>query len=73
MTPPLTADGQVEYPDGTKPTIDQMARDVVNFMQWAAEPEMEERKGLGVSALIFTAILTIFFFIAKRIVWRGVR
>src|SRR6476660_10546991 len=28
MPPPLTSDGQVQYQDGTKPTVDQMARDV---------------------------------------------
>ena len=26
MPPPLTSDGQVQYADGTKPTVDQMAQ-----------------------------------------------
>lgn len=73
MTPPLTADGQVTYIDGTNPTIDQMARDVVNFLQWAAEPEMEQRKNLGISVMIFLAIFTFLFYLAKKIIWRNVK
>src|SRR6476646_6155924 len=34
MPPPLTSDGQVSYEDGTKPTVDQMARDVAAFLVW---------------------------------------
>jgi len=43
MPPPLQ-DGQIEYADGTKATVDQMSRDVVQFLTWAANPEMEPRK-----------------------------
>src|SRR5579864_1103117 len=32
MPPPLTTNGQVQYQDGTKPTVDQMARDVAAFL-----------------------------------------
>src|SRR5262249_9541313 len=35
MPPPLTADGQLTYADGTKATVAQMARDVVTFLTWA--------------------------------------
>jgi ubiquinol-cytochrome c reductase cytochrome c1 subunit len=34
----------VEYEDGTPATTSQMAKDVVEFLNWAAEPEMDERK-----------------------------
>ena len=73
MAPPLTADGQVVYTDGTNPTIDQMARDVVNFLQWAAEPEMEQRKNLGISVIIFLAIFTFLFYLAKKRIWKNVK
>ena len=43
MPPPLM-DEAVEFPDGTPATVSQMAKDVVTFLSWAAEPEMEERK-----------------------------
>jgi ubiquinol-cytochrome c reductase cytochrome c1 subunit len=73
MAPPLTSAGQVEYNDGTKATIDQTAKDVVNFLQWAAEPEMEARKALGIRCLIFVAILTFFFRLAYKRIWKRVR
>ena len=34
-----------------------MARDVVNFLYWAANPEEEERKQLGVRVIIYLAFL----------------
>nr|MBP9778256.1 cytochrome c1 [Rickettsiaceae bacterium] len=42
MPPPLTQ-GQVTFSDDTPATVEQMAKDVVVFLQWAAEPEMEHR------------------------------
>lgn len=69
MPPPLT-DNSVTYTDGTKATLDQEARDVVTFLQWASEPEMEARKEMGIKVLIYLAILTVFLYIAKRNIWR---
>ena len=43
MPPPLS-DGMLEYEDGTKATVSQMAKDVVNFLRWTAEPEFDERR-----------------------------
>ncbi len=65
--------GQVTYSDGTEATIEQMSKDVVNFLQWTAEPEMEERKGLGFKTLAFLAVLTAIFIILKRKVWSDVK
>jgi ubiquinol-cytochrome c reductase cytochrome c1 subunit len=47
MAEPLFEDA-VEYSDGTQATVENMAWDVSNFLQWAAEPEMEQRKRIGV-------------------------
>lgn len=71
MPAPL-ADGQVAYQDGTEASVKQMSQDVVNFLQWAAEPEMEHRKQMGIRVLLFLAIMTSFFYIAKKRVWRNV-
>ncbi|MEY3196960.1 MAG: Cytochrome c1, heme protein precursor [Pseudomonadota bacterium] len=68
MPAPLS-DGQVQYADGTHATVDQMARDVVIFLQWAAEPEMEHRKSMGLKVMMFLTFFTIFFYIAKKRVW----
>lgn len=57
--PKQLEDGAVDYEDGTPATETQMAHDVVTFLTWAAEPEMEERKKLGMQAmgLLTVAIL----------------
>lgn len=68
--PQPISEGQVTYQDETPASVDQMSKDVVNFLQWAAEPEMEMRKGMGVKVLIFLFIATAFLYIAKRRVWK---
>jgi ubiquinol-cytochrome c reductase cytochrome c1 subunit len=69
MAAPLS-DGQITYMDGTEATKEQMAKDVVNFLQWTAEPEMEPRKTLGLKVMAFLAVMTVFMYLAKRRVWR---
>lgn len=72
MPQPIMSDGQVTYEDGTSATVDQMSRDVVNFLQWAAEPEMEQRKMMGIKVMIFLGIMSVLFFFAKRRVWQNI-
>jgi len=72
MAKPLS-DAQVSYEDGTKPTVEQMSHDIVNFLQWTAEPEMEYRKRMGIKALAYLAFLTVFFYIAKVRIWSRVK
>jgi len=72
MPVPL-AEGQVEYMDGTPATMEQMSVDLVNFLQWTAEPEMEYRNKMGIRSLMFLVIFTILFVIAKRRVWKNVK
>jgi ubiquinol-cytochrome c reductase cytochrome c1 subunit len=71
MAPPLSEDA-VEFADGTKATTEQMARDVVAFLAWAAEPRMEDRHRLGFKVMVFLIILTILLYLAKQRVWRNV-
>jgi ubiquinol-cytochrome c reductase cytochrome c1 subunit len=73
MPVPLTDDGQVEYKDGTYATKEQMAIDVVNFLQFAAEPEMQHRKKMGIRSMIFLAILFVILLAAKKAVWRRLK
>ena len=71
MAPPLY-DGTVEYEDGTEATLQQQVEDVVTFLTWAAQPELEERKRLGVKVLLFLIVLTAMLFALKRKIWSDV-
>jgi ubiquinol-cytochrome c reductase cytochrome c1 subunit len=73
MPPPIVADGQVTYADGTNPTVDQMSQDVSAFLVWTAEPKLENRHRTGVAVLIFLLIATALGFLAYRNVWSGVK
>ncbi len=71
MARPLNPD-QVEYADGTPATIENMSRDVSTFLAWAAEPEAEERRAMGVKIIIFLTLLAGLAYVVKRKVWANV-
>ncbi len=71
MPSPLM-DDIVEYSDGTEATQEQVAKDVTSFLAWTAEPELEERKSLGVKTLFFLILLTIMLLGVKRKIWKDV-
>ncbi|CAI4216514.1 unnamed protein product [Parascedosporium putredinis] len=62
-------DGLVEYEDETPATTSQMAKDVVEFLNWAAEPEMDDRKRMGIKVLAATAVLFSISIWVKRYKW----
>ena len=63
-------DEAVEFDDGTEATHLQIARDVTSFLAWTAEPELEERKSLGVKTIFFLVLITIMLLGVKRKVWK---
>lgn len=71
MPPPL-AEGAVSYEDGSPTTVDQYAHDVVTFLNWASEPELEERKQTGIKALLFLAVFAGLMYNVKRKIWSKV-
>ncbi len=71
MPPPLQ-DGTVTYTDGTPNTLSQEAHDVVTFLYWAANPEMVERKQMGVRVILFLVFMTGLTYAVKRKVWSDV-
>lgn len=68
MMKPLN-DGQITFIDGAKNDVPSMARDVVTFLAWAAEPNMEARKRTGVRVVLFLLIFAGLMYAVKRIVW----
>ncbi len=69
MSSPIM-DDIVEYDDGTEASHSQIAKDITSFLAWTAEPELEERKSLGVKTLFFLILITIMLLGVKRKVWK---
>jgi ubiquinol-cytochrome c reductase cytochrome c1 subunit len=68
MPPPLS-DDKVTYVDGTKATLDQMSRDVTEFLAWASEPHLEARNRTGIRVVLFLLALAGLMYAVKRQVW----
>ena len=68
MPKPLS-DGQVEYNDGTEATEEQMAKDITNFLAWAAEPHLEARHKIGFKVIIYLIIISILAYLSMRRLW----
>ena len=68
MPTPLMEES-VEYEDGTKATVEQMSSDVVTFLAWAAEPELETRKSMGLWVIVFLVVFTAMLYALKRRIW----
>ena len=71
MAPPLD-DDYVDYDDGTENTLSQLSEDVVTFLAWSAEPELEARKNLGIKVILFFIIFGIIIYLVKQRLWRDV-
>jgi len=67
--PQALSDGQLEFEDGTYGSISQMAKDVTTFLCWAAEPEHDERKRMGIKAIFVLSIIAGTTLYYKRLRW----
>ena len=72
MPQPLYGE-DVEYQDGTVPTLEQEVIDLVTFLTWTAMPELEKRKSAGIKVIIFLLIMTFFFFLSYKKIWKDVK
>tara|TARA_B100000787_G_scaffold114586_1_gene85400 strand:+ start:280 stop:1059 length:780 start_codon:yes stop_codon:yes gene_type:complete len=68
MSKPLS-DDLIEYNDGTVASEEQMAKDVVTFLMWAAEPHLEARHKMGFKAILYLIILTILVYFSMKRIW----
>lgn len=64
---------EVSRPLETPATTSQMAKDVVTFLNWAAEPEHDERKKYGIKAVIILSALTAISLYVKRHKWTVIK
>lgn len=72
MAPPLS-DGVVAYEDETPETVSQYAKDLTEFLVWAAEPEMEKRKAMGINVLFFLIVFAGVMYAYKKRIWADVK
>jgi len=49
--------------------VEAQSRDVVAFLHWAADPNAEERRSLGVYVIIYLVIFTGLLYLLKRKIW----
>jgi ubiquinol-cytochrome c reductase cytochrome c1 subunit len=59
----------VEYEDGTPASASQIAKDVSTFLRWACEPEMDERKRMGIKVIAIGTTIMMVLFYWKRHTW----
>jgi ubiquinol-cytochrome c reductase cytochrome c1 subunit len=71
MAQPLD-EGYVDYDDGTENNLPQLSEDITTFLVWSAEPELEERKKLGIKVILFFIVLGSIVFIVKNRLWREI-
>ena len=69
MAPPPIGDGLIKYADGTPRTQDQYSRDVTAFLMWTAEPNLDQRKRIGMQVLIYLGVTSLLLWLAKRRLW----
>jgi len=72
MPPPLS-ENIIDYQDGTSATVEQMAKDVTEFLFWAANPHMEERKSIGIKVIIFLFIFSIIMYLVNTEIWKNIK
>ncbi len=71
MPPPLH-EGAVSYADGTSASVEQMSRDVVQFLTWTSNPELESRNRMGVKVVLFLCLMTGLTYALKKKIWKDV-
>lgn len=70
--PPQLTEGRVEYIDGTEATVEQMAYDVAQFLQWAGDTKQDARKKLGLPTMLYLVLLALLLWFSYKRIWRNV-
>uniref|UniRef100_A0A663DXV8 Cytochrome c n=2 Tax=Aquila chrysaetos chrysaetos TaxID=223781 RepID=A0A663DXV8_AQUCH len=68
MAPPIYNE-ILEFDDGTPATMSQIAKDICTFLRWAAEPEHDHRKRMGLKMLMISGLLISLLYYMKRHKW----
>ena len=68
MAQPLS-DEIVEFDDGHANDLHHLAVDTAAFLMWTAEPKLNDRKEVGVRALILLILLTGLLYLTNKRIW----
>jgi ubiquinol-cytochrome c reductase cytochrome c1 subunit len=73
MAPPLV-EGSAEYAEGNpEASVDQMSKDLVNFLMYTAEPNLVDRHEMGVKVILFLIVFTLLLYLSMKKIWRPVK
>jgi ubiquinol-cytochrome c reductase cytochrome c1 subunit len=67
--PNILSDDLVEYADGTKATVEQMAKDVSSFLTWVSEPSLEARHKIGFRVILYLVVLAGLVYLSMNRLW----
>jgi len=62
-------DEGIEYEDGTPASVSQMAKDVSEFLTWAASPEHDTRKRMTIKVCMYFALIFPVLYYTYRFKW----
>ena len=69
MPQPLYGE-DVTYEDGTEATLEQEILDLVTFLTWTGQPELDERKSMGFRVFLFLIFMTTVLFLSYKKIWK---
>ena len=72
MPQPLYGD-DIELAGNGDTSIEALSEDVVTFLAWAAEPEMETRKRTGIAVMLFLFVMCFVSYGSMRYIWADIK
>ena len=72
MPQPLYGE-DVEYLDGTEATVEQETIDLVSFLTWTGQPELDQRKSMGFRVFLYLIFMTGVLFVSYKKIWKRVK
>ncbi|HTZ66028.1 MAG TPA: cytochrome c1, partial [Roseiarcus sp.] len=60
-----------DYKDGTPKTLANYSKDVAAFLSWASEPNLLERRRIGLRVMIFLFLFSALLYFVKKRVWES--
>ena len=72
MGPPLD-DEMVDFDDGHANDLHHMSEDIAAFLMWSAEPKLNDRKVVGLRAVMILGLLTVLLYFTNKRLWAPIK